>query len=97
MKFEVDYIRTWQWVDSTACVCTVDGGTGTGPYLPGTMVSLTANMAPAGKSFDKWLVSSGSVVIAAVNNPVATFTMPSSDVKIAATYKPGVAPVPPTP
>ena len=35
MKFEVDYIRTWQWVDSTACVCTVDGGTGTGPLPAG--------------------------------------------------------------
>jgi hypothetical protein len=61
------------------------------------MVSLTANTAPAGKSFDKWVVSAGSAVIGAVNNPVTTFTMPSSDVKITATYKAGVAPVPPTP
>lgn len=97
MKFEVDYIRTWQWVDSTAYLCTVESGTGTGPYLPGTMVSLTANMPPAGKSFDQWVISSGSAVIAAVNDPAATFTMPSSDVKIAATYKPGVAPAPPNP
>jgi beta-glucanase (GH16 family) len=97
MRFEVDYIRTWQWVDATAYNCTVDGGTGTGPYLPETMISLTANMAPPGKSFDQWVISSGSAVIAAVHNPVATFTMPSSDVKIIATYKPGVAPVPPTP
>jgi beta-glucanase (GH16 family) len=97
MKFEVDYIRTWQWVDSTANLCTVESGTGTGRYLPGTMVSLTANMPPAGESFDKWVVSSGSALIAAVNNPVATFTMPSSDVRMTATYKLGVAPVPPTP
>ncbi len=97
MRFEVDYIRTWQWVDATAYNCAVDGGTGTGPYLPETMVSLTANMPPPGKSFDQWVISSGSAVIAAVHNPVATFTMPSSDVKIIATYKPGVAPGPPTP
>jgi hypothetical protein len=97
MKFEVNYIRTWQWVDSTAYLCTVDGGTGTGPYLPDTMVSLTANMAPPGRSFDQWVISSGSAVIAAAHNPVATFTMPSSDVEIIATFKPGVAPVTPTP
>jgi beta-glucanase (GH16 family) len=97
MKFEVDYIRTWQWVDTNAFICTVESGTGTGSYVPGTMVSLTANMAPTGKTFDKWVITCGSAVIADTENPATTFTMPSSAIDIAATYKPGNAPAPPTP
>ena len=48
---------------------------------PGTKVTLTANAAPDGKVFDKWV---GNVTVASDN----TFTMPSHDVTVAATYKP---------
>ena len=48
---------------------------------PGTQVTLTANTAPSGQKFDKWV---GNVAVASDN----TFNMPSHDVTVAATYKP---------
>ena len=48
---------------------------------PGTKVTLTADTAPAGQVFDKW---AGNVTVASDN----TFTMPSHDVTVVATYKP---------
>ena len=48
---------------------------------PGTKVTLTANTAPSGQEFDKWV---GNVAVA----PDNTFTMPSHHVTVAATYKP---------
>ena len=48
---------------------------------PSTKVTLTANTAPSGQEFDKWV---GNVTVASDN----TFTMPSHDVTVAATYKP---------
>ena len=48
---------------------------------PGTQVTLTANTAPSGQEFDKW---AGNVTVASDN----TFTMPSHNVTVAATYKP---------
>lgn len=48
---------------------------------PGTKVTLTADTAPSGQEFDKWL---GNVTVASDN----TFTMPSHNVTVAATYKP---------
>ena len=47
---------------------------------PGTQVTLTANTAPSGQVFDKWV---GNVTVASDN----TFTMPSHHVTVAATYK----------
>ena len=54
------------------------------PYAdvaPGTKVTLTANTAPVGQEFDKWV---GNVAVASDH----TFNMPSHDVTVAATYKP---------
>lgn len=51
----------------------------------GTKVTLTANAAPAGKVFDKWVVSG-----ATVENPTSvttSFEMPANDVTAEATYK----------
>ena len=48
---------------------------------PGTKVTLTADAAPSGQEFDKWV---GNVTVASDN----TFTMPSHNVTVAATYKP---------
>ena len=48
---------------------------------PGTKVTLTADTAPSGQEFDKWV---GNVTVASDN----TFTMPSHNVTVAATYKP---------
>ena len=47
---------------------------------PGTQVTLTANPAPSGQEFDKWVGN--------VNVTGNTFNMPSHNVTVAATYKP---------
>ena len=48
---------------------------------PGTKVTLTADNAPTGQEFDKWM---GNVAVASDH----TFNMPSHNVTVAATYKP---------
>ena len=87
IRFEVDYVRYWEWVDSPGFEVNVTGGTGSGQYVPGTKVSITAKMAPAGSSFDKWVITSGDAAIAAFTNAATTFTMPSTNVTVTATYK----------
>ena len=54
--------------------------TPTTDVAPGTKVTLTANAAPTGQEFDKWVGN--------VNVTGNTFNMPSHHVTVAATYKP---------
>ncbi|MCL2106659.1 MAG: hypothetical protein FWH26_06355 [Oscillospiraceae bacterium] len=64
---------------------TVVGGTGSGPYLAGSTVNIAANPATDGKVFDKWEASAGTIA-----NPTSantTFTMPTSNATVTATYK----------
>ena len=61
---------------------TVVNGTGSGSYGQGTVVSISANAAPAGQVFSKWTG-------ATVANPTAastTLTMPGSNTTVTATY-----------
>jgi hypothetical protein len=63
----------------------VENGSGDGNYAPGTMVTVTADPAPAGQQFVGW---TGDIVI--LSNPnIATTTaiVPSADVGIAAKYR----------
>ena len=53
----------------------------------GDTVTLTADAAPAGKEFDKWEVTSGSITLASATTATTTFTMPASAVAVTATYK----------
>lgn len=53
--------------------------------VAGTTVTLTANAAPAGKVFDKWVVTGATVADASKAN--TTFTMPENDVTAEAIYK----------
>lgn len=63
------------------CSITVNGGTASqASAVPGTTITLTPNAAPADQEFDKWV---GNVTVAADN----TFTMPSHNVTVSATYK----------
>ena len=52
----------------------------------GTKVTLTANAAPDGKEFDKWVVESGSTTLEDANSETTTFIMPDSEVSVKATY-----------
>ena len=53
----------------------------------GTTITLTANAAPDGKVFDKWVVESGSATLEDANSETTTFIMPDSEVSVKATYK----------
>ncbi len=53
----------------------------------GDSVTITANLAPEGKEFDKWVYMTGSGYINDLSSEQITFTMPDSAVKVKATYK----------
>ena len=74
---------------------TVGAGTPITKATMGTTVTLTANAAPSGKVFDKWVVVSGGITLADANSATTTFIMPASAVSVKATYK--NAPHTPTP
>ncbi len=64
----------------------VEGGSGSGSYMPGTTVIVSAYTPAAGMRFEKWTTDSNGVTIPSVSIPVATFTMPSNNVTIKANY-----------
>jgi uncharacterized repeat protein (TIGR02543 family) len=86
-ELRVDWVRVHTWSDEPARTLTVNGGVGSGPYVTGTKVSITAQMPPAGYVFDKWEVS-GSATTSDPKNPSTTITMPDADVVFTATYRP---------
>ena len=53
----------------------------------GTVVKLTADAAPSGKVFDKWIVNPGTVSLSNASSSKTTFTMPAGNVEVTATYK----------
>ena len=64
---------------------TVNGGTGSGNYVPGTTVEIVATEPPAGQEFDQWI---GDVdIVTDVNAASTTITMPLTDATVTATYK----------
>lgn len=65
---------------------TVSSGTGGGLCDSGSSVSITANSAPSGKTFDKWTVSSGSGTFGSATSSSTTFK-PTSTSTVLANYK----------
>ena len=63
------------------------GKTNIAKAAEGTKVIVTANAAPSGKVFDKWIVDSGNVSLSNDSSSTTTFTMPAEDVEVTATYK----------
>ena len=53
----------------------------------GDTVTVTADEAPEGKVFDKWVIEEGDVVLADANAASTTFEMTAGALKLAATYK----------
>lgn len=70
---------------------TIGAGSEISKAAQGTTITLTANAAPDGKVFDKWVVESGSTTLEDANSETTTFIMPDSEVSVKATYK--IAPV----
>ncbi|WP_194608666.1 InlB B-repeat-containing protein [Clostridium vitabionis] len=73
-------------ISVTGGKATDDAGTAITQAEEGTEVTLTANAAPSGYIFDKWVVEKGSVHFANANNTTTTFTMPKGFVSVKATY-----------
>ncbi|MDD3005989.1 MAG: right-handed parallel beta-helix repeat-containing protein [Candidatus Pacebacteria bacterium] len=64
---------------------TVDGGTGSGSYIYGQQISVTADAPSAGKLFDKW-TGDISYITSAIS-AATTVTMPTGAAFLTATYK----------
>ena len=65
---------------------TIGAGSEISKAAQGTTITLTANAAPDGKVFDKWVVESGSATLEDANSETTTFIMPDSEVSVKATY-----------
>ena len=66
---------------------TVENGLGDGVYQMDKVVSITADKAPYGKVFDKWVVVEGNVTLADATAAKTTFVMGNTPVTVKATYK----------
>ena len=66
---------------------TIGAGSEISKATQGTTITLTANAAPDGKVFDKWVVESGSATLEDANSETTTFIMADSEVSVKATYK----------
>lgn len=90
LEFEVpalDVAFEAEYVDAPVGEHSVDvrGGSGSGSYAEGKTVAIEANDLP-GYSFVKWECVSGSVTFGDAASKATTFTMPSNDVVVKATY-----------
>ena len=68
----------------TQYTLSVSGGTGSGSYAAGTVISVTANTAPAGSQFSGWTGTTGALTNASAAS--TTFTMPAAAATLSATY-----------
>ena len=71
--------------DPTKYTVTVENGSGSGEYVAGAPVTITAG-SKSGYKFDKWIVESDVEVEIDVNDSETTFTMPAGNVKVTADY-----------
>ena len=65
---------------------TIGAGSEISKATQGTTITLSANAAPDGKVFDKWVVESGNTTLEDANSETTTFIMPDSEVSVKATY-----------
>ena len=72
-------------VTGTPHTLNVNGGSGSGSYYSGSVVSIVANAAPEGLVFDQW---TGDVAtVTNVNSASTTLVMPAASISLSATYK----------
>jgi hypothetical protein len=63
----------------------VSGGTGSGSYASGTKVTIAANTATSGQTFDKW--TGDTSYLSSATSATATVTIPARAIAVTATYK----------
>ena len=69
---------------------TVSGGTGatgSGSYVAGATVSISAGTPPAGQQFKNWTTSSSGVTFANANSSSTSFIMPANAVTVTANFE----------
>lgn len=71
---------------------TVENGSGSGSYVKGETINLTANYPASGKVFAGWKVTSEKGSVAAADRYYSKITMPGANVTVKATYKDGPSP-----
>jgi hypothetical protein len=72
----------------TSYALTVSGGSGSGSYLPGTIVTVTAATPPTGSQFSRWLGTNSVLVTGDADSTTTNITMPSAATTITASYTP---------
>ena len=82
-----DAVDSYVEIRSNFTVTVTDGTASVSKAAAGTTVTLTANAAPSGQVFDKWVVVSGSITLADASSATTTFKMPAEEVSVKATYK----------
>ncbi|MCL2300474.1 MAG: hypothetical protein FWC27_10070, partial [Firmicutes bacterium] len=81
----VEIKAVFEAIFSATYTVTVNNGTGGGSYAAGATVTITANAAPAGQEFDKWVAT--GVTLRNPSVASLSFTMPVGAVTVTATYK----------
>ena len=71
--------------ETTVFTVTVTGGTGSGSYASGTLVTVTANVPETGYKFAGW-TGAGAAYLSNTNSTTVTLTVPAQDVSLIATY-----------
>ena len=88
---DITFYAIWESKEYSIIVtdgkATIGAGSEISKAAQGTTITLTANAAPDGKVFDKWVVESGSATLEDANSETTTFIMPDSEVSVKATYK----------
>ncbi len=64
----------------------VTGGTGSGTLASAAVANIVADPAPAGKVFDRWVITEGMPVIDNIYNATTTLMMPAMAVNVQALY-----------
>lgn len=78
---------TVTWSDHIHNVTVISGTADKSQAKENETVTLTADAIPAGKEFDKWVVTSGNVKLNNEKNLTTYFSMPNENVTVKATYK----------
>ncbi len=82
---DITVTATYKARGDQAYPLTVIDGSGSGDYLPGTIINPVADTPPAGQIFDQWTGDTNN--LANINLPATYLYMPAAPTMLTATYK----------
>jgi hypothetical protein len=77
-----ELLRLWRTNSANAYSLVVSNGTGSGAFGAGTILSITAGVAPSGKAFAQWAGSG----VSNPGSPTSAFIMPANNTVVTAVY-----------